>query len=784
MKIKNLFRPQFKNKTVLVTNIAGLSIGLAATVLLVVFIVSEWSYDRYFTNADKIYRLNSIMINEGNKTLSPIDLRKAYTDIPHDVAGIKSAVQIYRGGNTEISHVQVRFANNNLLYADSTFFGIFNFRSVEGDLEHALDNPNSIVLTKKLAFKIFGNQPATGQIITIARKDYYVSAVMEDVPINTHFRFDILLPMEALDYMKNLGGLEFFTYYLLYPNVDSKSTCSMICDANTKILKDLFKSFNYDFSSETESLKKIHLFSNAPFDLTRQGNIQTIILVGVIAFMILFMALTNFINLFVIEGEQRAREIGIRKVNGAGKTSLFQQFFSEVTLVVSVSFFIGLMLSVFLLHEFGSLMQREFPLSAITTPLFLFSLSGVFLLTIILSGGYPAFYLSRLQPVSVIQSKAGRKSRKRYVINFAGGIQLIITLFLFTSLFGIRKEIHYLKNLSPGFNPSGLLNIYNLNEKMKSQYPAIRDKLLSIPEVEGVGASSHTIGGGWSGQGIRLLESPKDDLMAIYEYRIQPGLCELLQLKLNEGRFFDPERPADRSGVILNEAAVKRLGLTSALGRQVVMFDKPMEVIGVVKNFRYESAAKIIHPLVLTAYSNDFRTIMIRVAPNVNLSGAIQKIGQTLKSFDSDYIMSTRITSDIYKEYYADEDRIEQLTSVGAILSLIIVLMGIFVLVSQNITKRTKEIGIRKVLGGSTAKILILIYSNSVIWTLIAAIIAIPLSYLYLYHWLQDYTEKTLLSWWIFILGVAVVLSMEILITFFHTWRETSKNPVEALRYE
>jgi putative ABC transport system permease protein len=784
MNIKNLFRPQFRNKTVLITSITGLSIGLAATILLVVYIISEWSYDRYFTNAGRICRLNSIMINEGNKTVSAINLRKAYTDIPRDIPGIENSVQIYRGGKMEISRNQVRFANNDLLYADSTFFGIFDFRSAEGDLLHSLDNPNSIVLTKKLASKIFGDQPATGQIITIEKKDYIVSSVMEDVPVNTHFRFDILIPMESLEYLKNLEGLEFFTYYLLNSNVDQKSTCSMICDENTKILKDLFKSFNYDFSSGTESLKNIHLFSAAPFDLSRQGNIQTIILVGVIAFMVLFLALTNFINLFVIEGEQRTREIGIRKVSGAGKANLFRQFFSEVTLIVTASFFTGLMLSVFLLHEFGSLMQREFPLSAITTPVFLLSLSGVFLLTIILSGSYPSFYLSRLQPVSAIQSKAGRRSRKKYAINLAGGIQLVITLFLFTALFGINKEIRYLKSLSPGFNPEGLLNIYNLNDKMKSQYAAIKDKLLGVPEVAGVAASSHTIGGGWSGQGIRLLESPADQMMEINEYRIQAGLCELLQLNLNEGRFFDPERPADRNGVILNEAAVRRLGLSSALGREVVMFDKPMEVIGVVKNFRYESAAKIIQPLVLTSYSKDIRTIMIRIAPNVNTSVALQKIGQTLKSFDSGYIMSSRATSDIFKEYYADEERIEQLTKMGAILSLIIVMMGIFVLVSQNLAMRTKEIGIRKVLGGSTARLLIMIYSNSVMWTLTAAIIAIPLSYLYLQHWLKNFVEKTPLSWWIFLSGLAMVLAMEILITFFHTWRETSKNPVESLRYE
>ena len=784
MKIRNLLRPLIRNKMILTTNIVGLSIGLAATILLVVYILHEWSYDRYFNAADRIFRLNSVWISEGEKSIYPINLRRAYTEIPDEVPGIEDAVQIYRGGNKEISRDEVRFSNNNLLYADSTFFKIFSFRGTEGNLATSLSDPNSVVLTKKLASKIFGDQPATGQVIIVEGKSFTVSAVMEDIPLNTHFSFDMLMPMEALDYLNNLGGLEFFTYYILYPNADVKSTCSLINEANIKILKDHFKSYSFDFLSISEPLKRIHLFSEASFDLAPQGSLQAIILVGVIAFMVMFLALTNFINLFVLEGEQRSREIGIRKVNGAGKKSLFKQFFGEVTVIVTISIFTGLVLAVILLPEFGRLMQREFTLSVIATPLFILSLSGVFIITVVLSGSYPAFYLSRLRPVSAIQSKSGRKSRKRYIISYAGGFQLLITLFLFTALIGIRKEIHYLKNLSPGFNPEGLVNIYNLDNKMKTQYPAIREKLLSIPEVEGVGASQHTIGGGWSGQGIRLLESPVDEMMAINEYRIQPGLCELLRLNLAEGRFFDPERLTDRSGVILNEAALKKLGLTTAVGRQVVMFDKPMNVIGVVKDFRYESAAKIIQPLVLTAYSENFRTILVRFAPNVSISDALQKIGQTLRSFDNGYIMSTKITGDIYSDYYAEEDRIEQLATMGAFISLVIVMMGIFLLVSQNIAMRTKEIGIRKVLGSSTTSLIVMIYSNSFTWTLIAAAVSVPLSYLYLHRWLRNFAEKTTMSWWIFLSALVIILFLEMLITFGHTWKEASRNPVESLRQE
>ena len=784
MKIQNLLRSQFRNRTVLATNVIGLSIGLAATILLVVFIIHEWSYDRYFPNAGRIFRLNSIWISEGNKSDEPINLRKAYTEIPQSVPGIENVVQLYRGGNQEIRYNDTRYANNTLMYADSTFFRIFSFRSTEGNLEHSLDNPNSVVLTKSLAYKIFGKKPATGQPVMMGAKSFFVTAVMEDVPLNTHFRFDMLMPMGALDYLNQLGGLEFFTYYLLNSKADVSSTCSLIRSTSTKILKDNFKSFNVDFESETESLRSLHLYSKASFDLTRQGNVHTIILVGVIAFMVLFLALTNFINLFIIEGEQRAKEIGIRKINGADGFILFRQFFGEATLVVFLSFLIGLLIAVLLMPLFGKLMLREFSLQLLSAPVFLISLPAVFLVTVILSGSYPALYLSRLQPLAVMKSRSGKKNRRKIVTNIASGLQVLITIFLFTSLSGINRQIHYLKKLSPGFNPDGLVNIYNLNDKMKSQYPAIRDKLLSIPEVKGVAASSHTIGGGTSGQGIRLLESPKDQMIAMNEYRVRPGLCELLQLTLKEGRFFDPERIADKNGVILNEAAAERLGLTTAIGRKVIMFDNPMEVIGVVKNFRYESAATSVKPLIMTAYSDDFRTIMVRLSPNISFTDAIRKIAETLHSFDNGYIMNTRITSDIYKQYYADEDRMEKLTTFGALLSLIIVLMGIFLLVSQTILMRTKEIGIRKVLGSSKAGILALIYSGSLKWTLMAAVIAIPLSYFYLSRWLQGYMEKAQMSWWIYLTGLVIILSLEIIITFGHTWRVSSRNPVEALRYE
>ena len=783
-KIKHLLRAAGRNKATLGTNIIGLSLGLATTILLVVFVLHEWSYDKHFPKSEQIHRLTSIWIEDGTQSIHPINLRQAYTEVPQKVPGIEQAVQIYRGWEVTLQSYNTKYGGNNLLYVDSTFFKVFDFKMIEGQASTALNNPNSVVLTKSTAHKIFGDTQAVGSSISVEDKLYTVSAVTEDVPINTHFSFDLLIPMSAESYLDRMEGLEFFTYYLYNPNADAPKVSEAVCAANTAILNERFSSFNFEFSSGVESLARIHLFSKTQYDLGSQGSIKTVILVGVIAFLIMFLALTNFINLFIIEGEQRAKEIGVRKVNGAGKAGIVKQFFAETSLVVAIAFVIGTTLAVILLPQFGNLMHRGFSLSLIKSPMFIFSLLGIFFITVLLSGSYPAFYLSKFNPATILKAQSGKRTRKKYVMNLAGGLQLVITIFLITYLFGINTQINYLKNLSPGFNPDGLVNIHGLNDNIKSHYPSIRSQLLQIPEIEGVAASSHTIGQGCSGQGIRLLESSENDFKSINEYRVQPGLCELLEVNLKEGRFFDPERPADRNGVILNETAAKMLGLTSAVGRKVVMFEDPMEIIGVVKDFRYSSAANVVQPLALTAYSRDMWTIMVRVVPNADMPQAMKKIERTIKSFDSGYIFSAGNTLDIYRNYYADEERLEQLTRLGAALAIVIVMMGIFMLVSQTIARRTKEIGIRKVLGGSTTKMLALIYSNSLKWTLIASVIAIPLSYFMLNNWMQNFAVKASLGWWLFVEGLIIILVLETLITLGHTWRAATRNPVEALRYE
>jgi putative ABC transport system permease protein len=394
--------------------------------------------------------------------------------------------------------------------------------------------------------------------------------------------------------------------------------------------------------------------------------------------------------------------------------------------------------------------------------------------------------LSRAEVIPLIQGTVNPAGDKKMMLKIVSVFQISVTILLLATLIGINAQTRYLKNLSPGYNPENIVLIHNLNEELVNHYPALRDRLLNIPGVENVAASGHYIGMGYSGQGIRMYGDSPSQSKTISEYRILPGLCDLYQFSLVSGRFFDPGREADRSGVLLNEAAVQMLEYTpeDIVGESLVMWEDPMDVIGVIKDFHYESAANAIEPLMFTAYSDRIRNIPVRMESQADIPATLDQINRAIKSFDQDYIMTQLYAADIYKEYYTDEDRLQKILAAGSILSIIIVIMGIYALASHNIMSRTKEIGIRKVMGGSTRKMMAMIYRSTLLWTVVASILALPFCWMYLDQWLNNYVARIPLYWWIFVGSIGLVLLFETLITLGQTWKAARRNPVDSLRYE
>jgi len=782
-----LFRRLSRDALTLVTNVIGLSLGLAATLLLAVFIQFELSFDRHFTRGDRIYRMNSIWISEGGTLETAINLRQGYTEIPPQVAGIETAIQLYRGGSVEVTEGENRHKELQLLYSDPDFFRIFDLKMIAGDPETALTEPSSVVLTEKAARRIFGAWNVVGKTLRMGEVLYTVSGVVEDIPPNTHFRFDMLMPMEAIPYLQNLGGLEFFTYYLLQEGVKPGPVLATIGDINSKILKERFSSFEgSSFDTRLEPLKQLHLHTAVTWDLTPPGSMKTIFIMLIITLAVMGLALSNFVNLYILSGARRSREIGIRKVNGARRWNLISLFYKETTLVVTIAFAVGTVIAMALLPAFANVMQRESFAEVTSTPALYLVMLVLFVVTILLSGFYPAILLSREAPVPLIRGSVNPAGDKRILLRVVSVVQICIAVSLLTILLGINTQIRYLKNHPLGYNPEHIMLISNLNQDLTENYTALRDQLLNIQGIDEVSASFHTIGAGTSGQSIRMQSDDPDRMKGINEYRIQPGICQLYQFKLAAGRFMDPERSPDRSGVILNVEAANLLGKSprELIGESVVMFSDPMEVIGVVEDFNYQSAANKVSPLALTAYSDRIRNMVVRTSPGSDPALILNSIDQTIRSFDPDYVMIQRFGTDIIEGYYVGEERMQKILLSGSLLSVLIVLLGIYALVSHNMLRRTKEIGIRKVMGGSTREMMVLVYSSTLKWTLLGSVLAIPLSLLFLRSWLSDYAVRIPLYWWIFVSSILAVVIFQSLITLGQTRETAGRNPVEALRYE
>ncbi len=787
MTLKNTFQIIRRDSLTLITNMTGLSLGLAASILLTVFIQFELSYDRHFTHGDRIYRMNTIWIENGEPMEMAINLRSAYTEIPASVAGVESSIQLYRGWKREISVGEDRHKELNLIYSDPDFFRLFDLEIMEGTAGSALSEPGKVVLTEKTARRIFGKTTVLGESFTMEEELYTVSAVIEKIPANTHFAFDMLMPMLAEPDLERLGGLEFFTYYLLKEGIDHDVALKTIGSENSRILTERFSNFEGStFDSRLEALNRLHLHTHVKWDLTTPGSMKTIYIMLIITIAIMGLALTNFINLYILNGAKRSKEIGIRKVNGASRNRMINQFYMETTVVVTVAFILGTVLAIILLPAFASVMQRESFTGVTGTPGLYLVLAAIYFITILLSGFYPALLLSRAAPIPLIRGSVNPAGDKRILLRIVTVLQVCIAVCLLTILLGINTQIRYLKNYNPGYNPENIVQISNLNQELTHNYPAIKDRLMTHSDFLEVSASNHYIGRGTSGQGIMMYGDDPDQVRSINEYRIYPGLCQLYQFTLVAGRFLDPDREPDRAGVILNEGAVKLLDATpeEMIGKQVVMHSEPLEVIGVVEDFHYSSAARSIEPLVFTAYSENIRNISVRYTPGSDPQHVLQIINETILSFDPAYVILHNFPTDTIESYYTGEERLQKILISGSFLSMLIVLLGIYALVSHNIVSRIKEIGIRKVMGGSTVEMMTLIYTSTLKWTLIASALAVPLSMLYLKHWLSNYSVRIPVHWWIFACSIVVVVLFQTLITLGQTWRTARRNPVEALRYE
>lgn len=774
MNFRDIFRSFKRSRLFTVINICGLTIGLAVAIMLILFVQNELSFDKHFKDSDRIIRLNTVVVNEGVESQYPICTPKAITEVPGRVPGIEASTQLYEGRKQEVVYEKEHFQDLNSFYTKPSFFDVFDMKFEEGN-KTALTNPKTAILTSKYAKIIFGGaKQAVDKKILVNDVEYTVLAVVKELPKNTHFTFDILLEND-IDY----PSIEYCTYYKIAEGMSLDDVSRNIEKEYTKEVKGFLSSFAGDIYGVTEKLTDIHLQTKSLNRGGAGGQMSFVWLLSSIALLILTLAITNFVNLFIAQGETRSIEIGVRKANGAEKKDIIKLFFSEIAITVLLAFILAFAIILLILPSFAELIKKDIELDQLLNPTFLVSVVILYILTVVLSASYPAFYLAKFNPLDILAKRLTFSKQRLAAIIVV--FQSIVSIVLLSYIFVIVQQTSHLQSLPIGYNPKGVMMVY-LNRNTIDKYNTIKQELQKMPSVSAVSTSGHTFGSGGSGQGIKLLN--EDKTMPINEYRVTAGLCEIMGLQLKEGRFFTDDDPRNKEYIILNEAAIQKLGLSYPVVGTTVDYKGQVQVIGVAKDFIYGQPQDEIAPIVLSAAWGNIGTLYIKFNEDFTRNEARNIVETVFRKADSEFIVSPTWSDDIYSRKFDDLKIQAKVLYYAAILSVFISMLGLLAIHSFTVSRRAKEIAIRRVNGASVQSIFVTLSLNILKWVSIASVIAIPIVYYVSSNWLENYTNRITLGFGLFVIPILLQFIIAIVTTSGVSLKVLSKNPVESLKSE
>ena len=802
--LKNYFKIAIRNitryKVYSFINIFGLAIGIAVCVLIFLFISDELSYDRFHTKSERIYRVSRSWTNaDGEVSLhlghvAPPFAPLLANDFP-DV--VENAVRMLSTDNELLSNGEKKIVEQKIFFVDKDFFNVFSFDLLEGDPKAALSEPNSIVLTKEAAKRYFGEENPIGKSLRFNDDaDLKVTGIVEDAPANSHFQFNVLISFLTVEdfvgrenLMSQWGNNSFSTYLVLKENYDPKELEAVFPGFIDKHIGD----YNGVSASEGTQLHlwpitDIHLYSNLDSEIEPNGNIEYIYIYGAIGIFILLIACINFMNLATARSGRRAKEVGLRKTMGAVRNSLVKQFISESFLITAFALVLSLILVVLVLPSLSIFIEKELSLNILQNPLNIMVIICLAIIVGLLAGSYPAFYLSSFNPSAVLKGahKAGRKQQffrgSLVVLQFSISIVLIVGMII------VYQQLDYVKYKPLGFEKENLI-LLSGSEEISSKYESLREQFLKQPGILNVTHASRVPSG-------RLLDSQGakveiDGKMEEVNFRIADVSVDHDYLKtfgmtLVAGRDFNRDLTSDSTeSFIINESAVYTIGYTSpeeAIGKSYHYGEQKGNIIGVVKNFHFETLPQPISPIVLMVGGNA-RSIVVRFEES-RRAETIAYLQTQWEYLRPDFPFTYATIEDKFLEQYKSEEKLGQLIGYFAVIAIIIASLGLLGLASFTTEQRTREIGVRKVLGASISEILMLLLKGFSKWVVVAFIIACPLAYFGMDKWLQNFAYHNEISVIPFIAGGVFALLLAWLTVGFLSVKASLANPVDSLRSE
>jgi putative ABC transport system permease protein len=817
--IKNYFKIAWRNikrqKGYTFINIAGLAIGMAVCILILMFVRDELSYDTHHEYKDRIYRIErQWFAAEGSMRGALCSIAPSFVPfLENEFPEMEHIVRMLGTGETLISVGDTNFVEERFYYAEHDLFEVFTIPLIKGDPKTALENPNSLVLSESMALKYFGDEDPMGKLMKVgsSKDGYQVTGIMEEVPKNAHLHFDLLasfITLKGISTYYRDGSDYFFgttnfsdnvthVYMRLAENTDPKEVASRIpgfLDRHLPSAEDdsgnIFKPSQWN-NLLLRKVTDIHLRSHTNNELEANGDIRYITLFTLIVIFILIIACINFMNLSTARAVKRAKEVGLRKVVGANRRLLITQFLGESLLIALLAMVLALFIVAVLLPYFSAFSGHDLGFNLLINPLGLFLLISVFLITGLAAGLYPAFYLSAYKPTTILRGELSRGTRGTIIRKALVVFQFAISAVLIICVGVVFKQMRFLQNADLGYQRENIVMI-PADRLVRENWRDIKQELLKNPRILAATASKRAPSG-------RLLDAPGfrieingevlDNPFSMPHNRAEHDFFKTYGMKIVAGRDFSSKIPTDESeAFIINETAVRRLGLNSpeeAIGAPMYTQAPNLSgrVIGVVADFNYESMHHEIIPMLTYIRIIEANTVSLRISAG-NIQETIAYVQSVWNQFNPGYSISYTFLDERLNELYRNEVRMMQMFGYFSILAIFIACLGLFGLASFTTEQRTKEIGVRKVLGATLSNIVTLLSKEYSKWVLFANIIAWPVAYFGMKIWLQNFAYRVNIDLTLFILTALLTFLIALLTVSYQSIKAALGDPAQALRYE
>jgi len=797
--LKIAYRNFIRHKLYSFINVFGLATGLSICMIISLWVLRELSYDRFHENAHRIYRVERELFRDNLYSRWPITSGTYKQALIDDYPEIVNAVRVWRRefaikDYNNVVHRQEMFA------VDNSVFEMFDFHLEEGDKKTALKEPMTVVLTRENAVKYFGKGDAVGKSLSFEWQeeliDFEVTGILEEVPENSHIHFDMLIAIASYkeEPFDNWRGNYLYTYVLVAENTQKQDLEEKLKAFVTQRLEPHYGDLLLQDRSIHEVLKMhlfpirdIHLHPSANWEVEPGGNILSVYIFSCIAVLILIIACMNFVNLSTARASKRAKEVSLRKTVGAEKHQLRVQFIQESVLMAFVSLVLALVMSSLFIQAYNGIFSENLSLSLLLQLKNLIILVGATFAVGVLAGLYPAFYLTRFEPVEVMKggplSGSGKSVFRRNMVI----IQFSISIILIVGVFTVYKQMRYIQTRSLGFDKENVVIIPVRSQQIAQNYGSFRNELMQNPQIISTSASSEVPADShYSNSYVNRLES--EEPISLIFFTSDYDYVETYRMEILAGRAFSRDFSTDTEGtIILNASAAHRIGWTpeEAVGKKLegAYSESAAQVVGVVENFHFKSLRREVEPMALLLYPDYIRDISIRIKPG-DVGRTLNFIQQKWESLFSGEQFEYSFLDSRINQLYESEKKMQDLFVIFSALSILVACLGLLGLVSFTAELRTKEIGIRKVLGASTGSVIVLLSKEFIKWILLANIVAWPLAWFMANKWLQNFAYRTNIGWIVFVLAGFMTMLIAIFTFIFQTVRTACAKPVNSLRYE